>query len=62
MAAMVDSMKAQLDTLQAELVLKKSEQDRLAREVQRLKDTSETLAKRRPRPKSPNPSILGIPR
>jgi capsular polysaccharide biosynthesis protein len=39
-------MKAQLDTLQAELVLKKSEQDRLAREVQRLKDTSETLAKK----------------
>lgn len=46
LAAMVDSMKAQLDTLQAELVLKKSEQDRLAREVQRLKDTSETLAKK----------------
>ena len=46
LAAMVDSMKAELDTLQAELVLKKSEQDKLAREVQRLKDTTETLAKK----------------
>jgi capsular polysaccharide biosynthesis protein len=46
LAAMVGSMKMQLDALQAELVLKKSEQDKLAREVQRLKDTSETLAKK----------------
>lgn len=46
LAAMVGSMKSDLDSLQAELVLKKSDQDKLSREVERLKATSETLAKK----------------
>ncbi len=42
--ALVGNMQVQLDALQAELVSKRSEQEKLSREVERLKSTSETLA------------------
>lgn len=44
--AMIMPMKAQLDSLEAELVIKKTTQSKMEQDIQRLKDTSETLAKK----------------
>lgn len=46
LGAMIIPMKGQLDSLQAEMVIKKTEQDKLDRELQRIKGTAETLAKK----------------
>ncbi len=43
---LIDSMNTDLNALQAELVEKRVEQDRLQREVERLRQTSETLAQK----------------
>lgn len=43
---LLDSMAKDLDTLQVELVNKKAEQEKVQRDVERLKQTSETLAKK----------------
>lgn len=43
---LIDSMNSDLNALQAELVEKRVEQERLQREVERLKQTSETLAQK----------------
>ncbi|MGE5458876.1 MAG: GumC family protein [Methanobacterium sp.] len=46
LADLVSTMQADLDSLQAELASKRLAQDKLQREVDRLKETSETLAKK----------------